>query len=170
MSTPDDAITQEPDRFADNIDLDKISKAKNPQKEFLKQMEKRWNRKAGLYMWRYFVEKYDLVNAVYNSKKVQNPRYNLNKGLDKQLFEKYMDNFKEKIGNFQIKIDQNRVRMRAKGIKISPYKYNDLQKSFILSKKDMPLKLLSSEFNRYFKAKLSRNAIRDKRLRLLGKK
>lgn len=171
MASPDDAIYEDPDRFTNKLKFEKIQKSKNPQKEFLKQMEKRWNQKGGLYLWKYFVEKYDLINAVYNSKSIQSKVPESFKGnLDKNITKDYFNNFLKKSANYQSMIEKRIANSRAEGKTISPHKYSDIQKRFILIKKEMPLRFLSSEFNRNFGTKLTRNAIRDKRLRLLGTK
>lgn len=162
MGTPDDVILNEPWRFSEKIPFEKIDKAKIPQKEFLKQMEKRWNQKAGLQLWRHFVDKYKLINAVYHEK--------YQKDLDKELTTRYFDEFKEKAKNYQKRIEIKIKKLKDQGKKITPQKYTKLQTNFIKAKKDMSLYWLASEFNRAFKTKLTRNAIRDKRLRVLGKK
>jgi hypothetical protein len=161
MPSPDDSILDEPQRFHDKLKFKDIEISKNPQKEFLKQMEKRWNQKAGLYLWKYF-EKYELMNAVYKNK--------YKKDLDINEFNKYFEKFKEKEREYQRKIEYKRIKIRKSGKKIKLHIYTSAQINFIKSKKKMPLYWLATDFNRYFNTKLSRSAIRDKRLRILGRK
>ena len=66
MATPEDAILEDPERFAKGIDLQKIKEAKDPQKQFLKEMEKKFNKKTGLYLWRYFIENKKLMDESEN--------------------------------------------------------------------------------------------------------
>jgi len=162
MTSPDDIILDEPERFSEKLQFQIIKKSKNPQKEFLKQMEKKWNQKNGLFLWKHFVEKYDLINAVYKAK--------YKKDLDKEISKKFFEKFREKEKNYQRRIEINREKIRKSGKTIKNHSYTNSQKSFILFRKKEHLYKLATEFNKQFNTKLSRNAIRDKRLRLLGKK
>ena len=162
MPTPDSTIMEEPERFSERLDFSRIESAKDRQKEFLKQMEKRWNQKAGLQLWRHFVDKYELINEVYKAK--------YKKDLEREKVDQYFNQFKVKSKNYQKRIEVYRRKLMDRGVKVKRHDYSNLQVNFIKSKKDMPLYWLSSEFNKNFKTKLTRNAIRDKRLRILGRK
>ena len=171
MVSPDDIIEDEPDRFAERLDTKKIKKAKDSQTQFLKEMEKKWNQKGGLYLWRYLIDKYKLMNTVYTSKNIQQIMRKQFKGdLNKEIFEKFIKKFQAKSLKVQKRIESKRQELIDAGKKIKRHSYSPLQTRFILSKKRLPLKWLSYEFNKSFNTKLSRTAIRDKRLRLLGKK
>jgi|GEM_PF-3907082 hypothetical protein len=162
MASPDDIILDEPERFSEKLDFKKIKSAKNPQKQFLRQMQKRWNRKGGVNMWKY-LDKYNLINAIYNSKKVQKV---VQGNLDKELVKEFFLKSEEKDKNSQRRLEERR---RERGIRTNHH-YRNIQREFIKSRKDEPLFLLTIEFNKNFGTRLTRNAIKDKRLRILGRK
>lgn len=161
-------VAEEPERFAEKIDLKKIEIARDHQKEFLKEMAKRWNQKGGFYLWQYLAEQYDAMNVIFNSKTVQ--RVIKKRDLDRDTFKNFIKNFNEKQRNYQKRIERNILRKRERGVVIPKHTYTTIQKRFIEVKKEMPLYLLANEFNRNFNTRLSRNAIRDKRLRIFGRK
>lgn len=186
MRTPQslvDAIQEEPERFIKYLDLNKISSASNPYQEFIKQFQKKFNSKNGLNLWMYIVGKYKILNELYKNEEIQ-----------RKLVEKFRGSLKRKeVKTFFIK-DEERIKKQSKirqikikkpiqvksylrnGRKINSYSsskkhiYTDRQIKFINSRPNMQLKRLFNEFNSAFKTSVSEYGIRDKRLRLLGRK
>jgi len=174
-----EAIQEEPDRFLKGIDFDKINKSKNPQKEFLKQIEKHFDSTTGLFLWRFLLNNYSTTNKFYKIESVQESlseeeKGNLNREDVKEFYEAYE----------QKKIDEQKKReaKTKKVVKVSGYKdtkahsrgkahkYSDIQNSFILSLQELPTMVLADKFNDSFGTNISSVGIRDRRLRLLGKK
>lgn len=177
-----EAIAEEPDRFLKYFDVESITEAKNPYKEFLRQFRAKFGNKQGLYLWQYIKDNYDLTNTVYNYKKIQRKLPEEYKGdIDKQVVLEFFnkDTKKESINQ---KIREKNIKRNIlvseyyrKGKVISSYRktqnnYSDAQKRFILARKELPNGMLADEFNRAFNTKITKFGIRDKKYRLLGKK
>jgi len=174
-----EAIKEEPERFLKGIDFKKINASKNPQREFLRQIEKHFDSTTGLFLWRFLLDNYATTNKFYKIESVQESldeefKGNLNRGDVKEFYEAYE----------QKKINEQKKReaKTKKTVKISAYKdtkahvrgkahkYSDIQNSFILSLKDLSTMVLADKFNDSFGTSISSVGIRDRRLRLLGKK
>ena len=181
MSSPEDVINEEGDRFInDYLDVDTIASSENPYQEFLRQMESEFGIKRGLNLWNKVFNKYGLLNKLFKNKLIQDKlpkRVPLKKKEVKSFFEKYDDSFKKKQDKKEIKVlkNINIPTYYRRGKKISSYTksyhmYSNRQERFIMTRKDYPLNRLAYEFNEVFKEKFSKYGLRDKRLRLLGKK
>jgi len=178
-----DAIDEEPDRFLSYLDLEKIFTSSNPYQEFLRQFEKAFNHRQGLNLWQYVFRRYLLLNKLYKSKILQEKlpqefRGSLSRKETNAFWERYVRRISEKQKETEIKIKKpiKVVGYIRKGkkirsyVKTKPLRYSNRQERFILARKDYPLRQLVDEFNRAFGTKLTYYAIRDKRLRLLGRK
>jgi len=174
-----EAIKEEPDRFLKDIDFDKVRTAKNPQKEFLKQIEKKFDSTTGLFLWRFLIDNYSTTNKFYKIESVQeNLPEEVLGNLDREEVKEFYEEYKQKKINEQKK----REAKTKKTVKISAYKdtkahsrgkahkYSDIQNSFILSLKDLSTMVLADKFNDSFGTSISSVGIRDRRLRLLGRK
>ena len=98
--------------------------------------------------------------------------------LDREGLKEFYEKYEQK------KIDEQKRREERtkKTVKVSGYKdvkahsrgkahkYTDLQNSFILSLEKLPTMVLADKFNDSFGTKISSIGIRDRRLRLLGRK
>ena len=174
-----EAIAEEPDRFLKGIDFEKVRKAKNPEKEFLKQIERKFDSTTGLFLWKFLLDNYATTNKFYTMDSVQEKLPEEFKGnLDREDTKEFFEEYKEKR-----KSEQERREARTKKtVKVSAYegtkahsrgkahKYTDLQNSFILSLQDMDKNTLADKFNDSFGTSISSVGIRDRRLRLLGRK
>jgi len=177
-----DAIDEEPQRFIKGLDFDKINKAKNPQKEFLRQIEKRFDRPTGIYLWKFLIDNYATTNKIYKMDVVQDKLEDLPENLNREDVKEFYENYKER----KAKEQEKRERMVKKPIKVSSHiregkrikgysktkghKYSEIQENFLKSKVEVPTKTLADQFNNAFKTRLTSVAVRDKRLRLLGRK
>lgn len=174
-----EAIEEEPNRFLKGIDFDKVNKAKNPQKEFLKQIEKHFDSTTGLFLWKFLLGNYSTTNKFFTMDTVQENLPEEERGnLDREGLKEFYENYEQKKINEQ----KRREEKTEKTVKVSGYKevkahsrgkahkYTDLQNSFILSLQDLPTMVLADKFNDSFGTSISSVGIRDRRLRLLGQK
>lgn len=177
-----EAIQDEPSRFIKDLDFNAINKAKNPQKEFLKQIEKRFDRPTGIYLWKFLLNNYTTINKIYKMDIVQNKLEDLPENLNKDLVKEFYENYEQR----KIKEQEKRESKVKKPIKVSSHirngkkiegysktkghRYSDIQENFLKSKVEVSVKTLADQFNNAFKTKLTFVAVRDKRLRLLGMK
>lgn len=174
-----EAISEESDRFIKDVNFDKVRKAKNPEKEFLKQIERKFDTTTGLFLWQFLIDNYATTNKFYKIESVQENlpeefQGNINRESVKEFYEEY----KQKKTSEQ----RRREEMTKKIVKVSAYKttkahsrgkahkYTDLQNSLILSLQDLPAPVLADKFNDSFGTKISSIGLRDRRLRLLGRK
>jgi hypothetical protein len=162
-----DAINEEPDRFLKYFNLNMIKSSKNPMLEFLRQFERKFGNRGGLYLWQYVVNNYDLTNRFYKTEKIQKSLPNEFKGdilrdIVDEFFDKYQIKEKEK---------QKKINDYVKEAKIrKAHKYSEIQKRFISSNSEMGNLALAYRFNSLFGTRISVWGIRDKKYRLLGKK
>ena len=186
MSVPKsltDAINEEPERFVKYFNLKKISNSANPYSEFLRQFERKFGQKQGLNLWNYILDNYDFTNQFFNARGIQDSLPKEFKGnMDKNLVQDYFDNYKKRIEDRQknkekkIKKQKTIAGYERDGKMINsykrsiPHKYTTIQNNFILNQKVEGSYALADTFNQAFSTKLSRFAIRDRLLRLLGKK
>ena len=173
------AINQEPDRFLKWIDFNKINDSKNPQKEFLKQIEKHFDSTTGLFLWKFLLNNYSTTNKFYKINSVQEnipeeERGNLNREDVKEFYEAYEQ---KKINEQKKREAKTKKIVKVKSYKDTKahsrgkaHKYTDIQNSFILSLQELPTMVLADKFNDSFGTSISSVGIRDRRLRLLGKK
>lgn len=177
-----EAIDEEPQRFIKGLNFDAINKAKNPQKEFLKQIEKRFDRPTGIYLWKFLVDNYSTTNKIYKMDVVQDKLKDLPKNLNKEDVKEFYEGYKQR----KTKEQEKRDKMVKKPVKVSQHirkgktiqgysktkghKYSEIQENFLKSKVEVPIKTLADQFNSAFKTKLTYVAVRDKRLRLFGRK
>lgn len=182
-SSLSDAINEEPERFAAYLDIPRISSAKNPYQEFLRQFQKAFNSSQGLNLFQYIVNRYKLLNTLYKSEDFQKRlpddfKGSLKRNETKQFFIKYQEQVKkkQKIREVKIKKPISVSSHLRSGKTIPTYKstkkhvYTERQKRFIISRKKFPLQQLTSEFNTAFGTSITFFGIRDKRLRLFGRK
>jgi len=174
-----EAISEEPDRFLKDIDFEKVRIAKNPEKEFLKQIERKFDSTTGLFLWRFLIDNYSTTNKFYRIELVQENLPEEFKGnIDREEVKEFYEKYKQKKTSEQ----RRREERVEKVVKVSAYKttkahsrgkahkYTDLQNSLILSLQDLPAPVLADKFNDSFGTKISSIGIRDRRLRLLGRK
>ncbi len=173
------AIAEEPDRFLKDIDFKKIRISDNPQKEFLRQIERKFDSTTGLFLWKFLLDNYSTTNKFYKIESVQeNLPEEVLGNLDREEVREFYEEYKEKKTSEQ----RRREEMTKKVVKVSAYKttkahsrgkahkYTDLQNSLILSLQDLPAPVLADKFNDSFGTKISSVGLRDRRLRLLGRK
>jgi len=180
-----EAIEEEPQRFIRGLDFNAINKAKNPQREFLKQIEKRFDRPTGIYLWKFLVDNYTTTNKIYKMDNVQNKLdedLNLSENLNREDVKEFYESYKRRKESEQEKREMKvkkpiEVSSYTRGKKtIGSYKrtkghqYSEIQENFLKSKVEVSTKTLADQFNNAFKTKLTHIGIRDKRLRLLGRK
>lgn len=178
-----DAINEEPERFLSYLNIQKIKKSKNPHKEFLNQFQKAFGYKQGLNLFQYVENKYNLLNNLYKNKEIQDKiKENFKGSLKRKETRKFFSDFEEKIKREQKrkeikikkKINVSQYKMKNKIIKFhkrtTPLDYSDRQKRFILKRKEYPLRKLTYEFNKAFNLSTTSTAIKNKKLRLMGKK
>lgn len=174
-----EAISEEPDRFLKGIDFEKVRISDNPQKEFLKQIEKHFDSTTGLFLWKFLLDNYSTTNKFYKIDTVQENLPEEFKGnIDREEVKEFYEEYKQKKINEQ----RRREEMTKKVVEVKAYKdtkahtrgkaheYTDLQNSFILSLQDLPTMVLADKFNDSFETSISSVGIRDRRLRLLGRK
>lgn len=174
-----EAIEEEPDRFLKDIDFKKINVAEDPQKEFLKQIEKKFDTTTGLFLWKFLLDNYSTTNKLYKIDTIQESLSEEFRGnLDREGVKEFYEEYKQKKINEQ----RRREEMTKKVVEVKAYKdtkahtrgkaheYTDLQNSFILSLQDLPTMVLADKFNDSFETSISSVGIRDRRLRLLGRK
>lgn len=180
-SSLSDAILEEPERFIEYLNLNKISTSKNPYQEFMNQFRKSFGSAQGLNLWLYLINRYKLLNELYKSDNLQkdlpdNFKGSLKRKEVKLFFIKYPEISRKTQKRRVIKKPINVKSHVRSGRKIKPYssslkhRYTSRQERFILSRKDFPLGQLANEFNDSFGTSITLFGIRDKRLRLLGKK
>lgn len=178
-----DAINENPEHYISYLTLRKIFKSKNPYREFLKQFERAFGSKQGLNLWQYVLNKYKILNELYKNEEIQEGLPNefvgaLSKKETKEFFEEYVGRSSEQQEKREEKIEKPisvssyiREGKRIKAYKSSEkHEYTSRQIRFILSRSEYPLKQLTDEFNRAFETLITHYGIRDKRLRILGKK
>ena len=180
-----EAIEEEPQRFIRGLDFNAINKAKNPQREFLKQIEKRFDRPTGIYLWKFLVDNYTTTNKIYKMDNVQDKLdedLNLSENLNREDVKEFYENYKQR----KTREQEKRDKMVKKPIKVSSHirkgkriegytktkghRYSEIQENFLKSKIEVSTKTLADQFNSAFKTKLTSVAVRDKRARLLGRK
>lgn len=182
-----EAIEEEPDRFIEIIDrfygLDRIANSENPYKEFMLAFEESFGYSTGLNLWQYALNKYQLFNQVYKNDEIQEKLPKEYKGPLKrkearEFWEQY-HNEKERQQNIRESLVKKPVKVSSynrKGKEISTYRktkghqYSKRQELFLQRRPDQNLDTLADNFNQRFGTSLTKVAIRDKRLRLLGKK
>jgi len=72
MGSLEDAIDEEPERFAKYLSIDKIAKSKDPQKEFKKQLRKAFGSSVtGVNLWKHLKGKYSLQNKIWKASNIQ---------------------------------------------------------------------------------------------------
>ncbi|MEK6879306.1 MAG: hypothetical protein AABY22_06845 [Nanoarchaeota archaeon] len=178
-----DAIDEDPDRFIYYLDLQEIFKSNNPYQEFLRQFQIAFGNNQGLNLWQYVVDKYQLLNQLYKDDSIQKGLPKQFKGsLNRKEVKIFFENYKKEVKEKQKKLIptiKKQIKMPSyirKGKEIRQHnrtkgeKYTERQKSFILKHKNYEINRLTFEFNRLYKTSKTNVAIRDKRLRLLGKK
>lgn len=161
-----EAINEEPERFASYLNIPRIARAKNPYVEFLRQFERAFGQKQGLSLWQYVVNKYSLLNQLYKSEDIQS-----------ELPEKFVGALSMKETSIFFEKRRERIMEKQMGreeeVRIErpkKHQYTDREQRFILARRDLPLREVAYEFNKAFGTLQTRIAIRDKRLRLLGRK
>jgi hypothetical protein len=179
-----EAVLEEPERFLSYIDLDVVGQSENPQYEFMRQFEKAFGTSGGLNLWQYVLDNYSIPNELYENEAVQQKLPDEFKGsLDRQELKNYYEGYREGVSKKQ-KLKEQRIakKIKVEGYnrkgktiksysKTKPHIYTDVQIRFILSRKKYPsVKQLTYEFNNRFKTDVSTFGIRDKRLRLMGRK
>ncbi len=178
-----DVISEEPERFISYLDIDKIAKSKNPYEEFLSQFSEAFGKRQGLNLWQYLQNRYNLLNELFKNKVIQDKIDEEFKGsLRRQEAKDFFDEYEKKVEKKQKKrekkikktIEVESYQRDGKTIsghsKTKSHTYNQRQERFILSRKDASTRRLTSEFNRAFDTSVTHLAIRDKRLRLQGRK
>lgn len=176
-----DAIDEEPERFLDYLDIDKIAEADDPYYEFSKQFQKAFGTDQGLNLWKY--ADYDLLNQLFKHDLIQERlSANFEGPLDKESVKEYIEDYEEQAAEKQTKRDiriKKPLKVKSyirEGKEVSGYsrtkrhQYSQRQERFIKSREDLPSKVLADEFNRAFSTRLTSYSIRDKRLRILGRK
>ena len=173
---------EEPKRFIKGLDFRKINTSPNPQLEFLRQIENRFDKTTGLFLWRFLLDNYNTTNKMYKMKIVQEELKEQPKNLNKQLVEDFYQSYKERTSEKQEKREKlvkkpiNVPSHIREGKSIPSYKktkghiYTEIQERFIKSRANLPKKTLANEFNNAFGTKVTYLGIRDKTLRLLGRK
>lgn len=178
-----EAIDEEPTRFIKGLNFNAINKSKNPQKEFLKQIEKKFDEPTGIYLWKFLVDNYSTTNKIYKMKVVQdNIDEDLSDNLNRKEVKEFYENYKER----KTREQEKRDKMIKKPINVSSHirdgktirgysktkghKYSEIQENFLKSKVEVSTKILADQFNNAFGTSITKYGIRDKRLRLLGKK
>ena len=177
------AIDEEPERFISYLDIVSIAKSKNPYKEFLAQFRDAFSSANGLNLWQYVENKYGILNDIFKHPSIQSAigeefEGSLKRKEAKEFFQETLEEVTETQEEREEKVKRpvkvashTRDGKEIKGyVKTKSTRYTDRQERFILSRKDFPIKLLADEFNRSFETSLTSIALRDKRLRLLGKK
>ena len=182
MSSPEDVIDEEGDRLIkDYLDVDKIVRARNPYKEFLKQLQLNFSEKRGINLWNKVFNKYPLLNKLFKNPIIQDRikeeyRGALEKAERQEFLKKYEKRVEIKVKRVVIRKPLSVGRYIRRGVKISAYKrskghiYTNRQTRFILARKRYPLSRFAFEFNTAFSTKVSSIGLRDKRLRLLKRK
>jgi len=177
-----EAIEEEPKRFIRDLDFNKINTSKNPQLEFLRQIEKRFDKPTGIFLWRFLLDNYNTTNKIYKMKIVQEELDELPKNLKRQLVNDFYEDYKSRKAKEQGKRDElvkrpidvpSHIREGKPVIgykKTKSHTYTEIQERFLKSRADLPKKTLADEFNNAFRTKVTSVGIRDKTLRLLGKK
>ena len=177
-----EAIQEEPKRFIRGLDFRKINSSNNPQLEFLRQIEKRFDKPTGIFLWRFLLNNYKTTNKFYKmniiGKKVKKVPNNLNRVLVERFYEDYRirkereqerrDILSKK--TLLVKRHTRKGKIIESYFKNKGYKYNEIQKRFIKSRMNLSTKLLADEFNNAFGTKITSIGIRDKKLRIMGRK
>jgi len=181
--TLNDAIDEEPERFISYLEVEDIAKAKNPYQEFLNQFAEAFGEKQGLNLWQYVDSRYKLLNKLFKNEIIQDAIDEEFKGALKRkeaqdFFEKYEEKVEKKQRKREVKIKkpvkvesyQRDGKTISGHAKTKSHAYNKRQERFILARQDVSARILASEFNRAFDTSVTSFAVRDKRLRLLGRK
>ena len=177
------AIDEEPERFLSYLDIDEIASADNPYKEFLTQFKNAFSSANGLNLWQYVENKYNILNDIFKHSSIQsaiNEEFlgSLKRKEAKEFFEEQLEEVtetqeerEEKVKKPVKVVSHTRNGKEIKGyVKTKSHRYTERQERFILSRRKFPINLLADEFNRSFETSLTSIGLRDKRLRLLGKK
>jgi len=178
-----DAINEDPGRFISYLDIDEIAKADNPYEEFLNQFIIAFGENQGLNLFPYVFKKYKLLNKLFKNDLIQNKikeefKGSLKRQEARDFFEEYEKKVEEEQREEEIEIEklievesyQREGKTISGYFKTKSHAYNKRQERFILARKDVSSRRLTSEFNRAFGASVTSVAVRDKRLRLLGRK
>ena len=165
-STLRDALSEEPERFLQYLNIEKILKARNPYQTFLRQFERAFGQKQGLNLFQYIVNRYALLNELYKNIQIQKKLPDefvgpLSREQTTIFFEKRTEKIREK---------QEAREEEVRAEKPRRHEYSQREQRFILTRRGLPLRELAYEFNKSFGTSQTRVAIRDKRLRLLGRK
>ena len=177
-----EAIIENPERFLDDLDTDKIKKSINPYLEFIRQFQKKFDgKKQGLELWKYVEGRYKILNLFFKSKIIQNKlkkqfKGSLNREITKKFMQRHIKQKEEKQRRlFEIKIEKplrykeyTRKNVKVRGYRRSkPHTYDDKHIKFIKSRLFIiNNKTLAYDFNSFFKTFLSTDAIKSKKLRL----
>lgn len=181
------AISEEPARFAKYLDIKRIAAAKNPYREFKKQLRVKFgNSRSGLNMWKNIKGRYTIYNKLWKSDTVQTKLPDAFKGSYRlkqfhKLKTQYTGECKpdkcRKSGIYvtkkTIEIKKHYTRIVA-GVekKVKPYmrskarKFNSNMEDFITRRLKQKPKEVMRKFNRVFRSNRSYSSIKTKLLRL----
>lgn len=166
MGTFEDLINEEGERFLEYLDIDTIVESDNPHKEFLRQFEIKFGTKRGLNLLNNVVDKYAQLNKLFKNKIIQDrltKKTPLRRAETKSFWKKRKKKVERRVIKKEVRIKETKKFFRGK--------YTPRQINFIKKRIKLNLSELSYEFNKIFKNKpRTKIALRDKRLRLLGKK
>lgn len=168
MGSVEDVINEEGDRFIEYLDVNKIAESKNPYQEFLRQVNKEFGTKNGLNFLGKLVDKYQSLNTLFKNPLIQKKLQKDFRGpLKKVETKEFWEKRDERI---QMNLIKTETKIKEKKIKATRGRYTDREIRFIVKRKDLSLNELSYEFNKIFGQNRTKIALRDKRLRILGKK
>lgn len=182
-----EAIDEEPDRFIDVLDrfygIDTIVNADNPYQEFLIAFENAFGSQGGLNLWQYLQGKYKILNELYKQPEIQDNLPDefsgpLKRKQTRQFWDRYEDKKErqQEIREANLKRPVKVTSYKRNGKKIESYsktkgtKYTKREELFIKRRPNQDLHTLADNFNERFGKTVTTIALRDKRLRLLGKK
>lgn len=176
-----DLLSEEPDRIVSYLDLDKIKDSDDPLAEFIHQFEIKFNTEQGLNLWKWVVLEPDtVIKPLFNSKEIQSRLPHKTRYTPKTT-QTYVHTYEEKAEKKVTKYKAPKRRPKkyrvvqvnapqGKYYRKEAHIYTPREVRFITNHKDYPLAPLAYEFNKTFGTQISKYGIRDKRLRLLGKK
>ena len=83
------------------MDFKKIRNAKNQQLEFLRQIEEKFDKPTGIYLWKFLVDNYATTNKVYKMEIVKKELKGLPENLDRNIVKDYYKGYKKRKSNEQ---------------------------------------------------------------------
>lgn len=176
-----DAIDENPERFVEYLEIDAIVNSPNPYREFLVQFKRAFGSTRGISLYKYIKNRYNIPNKLYKSESLQKRLPIKFKGALKR---KETQKFFQEV-EVEKRITKRRLPIKKtiltssylrEGKRISTHKrsrpldYTKRQEIFIKQRQTLPLKQLTKEYNNIFNTRRTSIGLRDKRLRLLGKK